>query len=144
MCEAANQYHQQVPALVQEAMDRLAGVTGRQHRLFEYVGADDAERVVVMMGSGSSAAEAVVRHLSAQGQKVGLLKVGARSTEMNRMRLVLFDMNNKILEPRLASKVRILIPVMGQRVAHASLEPRVPAHGCQIGEWLCPVPACQM
>src|SRR4030095_12079467 len=63
------------PQIVQETMNRFAEVTGRQYRLFEYVGAPDAERVVIMMGSGCEAAEETLAALCEQGEKVGLLKV---------------------------------------------------------------------
>ena len=56
-------------------MNQFAEVTGRQYHLFDYVGATDAERVIVMMGSGCEAAEETVEVLCAGGEKVGLLKV---------------------------------------------------------------------
>jgi pyruvate-ferredoxin/flavodoxin oxidoreductase len=56
-------------------MDRFAEVVGRKYKLFEYVGAPDAERVVILMGSGAEAAEEAVEVLVAKGEKVGLLKV---------------------------------------------------------------------
>jgi pyruvate-ferredoxin/flavodoxin oxidoreductase len=56
-------------------MDRLAGLTGRKYRLFDYVGAPDAERVLVLMGSGAETADATMRHLVDDGQKVGVVKV---------------------------------------------------------------------
>ena len=73
--EAANTFYVACPDIVQEEMDRLGRLTGRQYHLFDYVGAPDAERVIVMMGSGAETAEETVEHLSAQGEKVGLLKV---------------------------------------------------------------------
>jgi pyruvate-ferredoxin/flavodoxin oxidoreductase len=73
--EAANPFYIATPGLVQETFDRLAAVTGRQYRLFDYTGAPDAERVVVMMGSGSDTAEETVEALVARGEKVGLIKV---------------------------------------------------------------------
>ena len=57
-------------------MDKFAQVVGRQYHLFDYVGAPDAERVIVLMGSGAEvAAEKPSKHLTAKGEKVGLLKV---------------------------------------------------------------------
>ncbi len=56
-------------------MDKFAGLTGRQYHLFDYVGAPDAERVIVMMGSGAETAHETVEHLVEQGEKVGLVKV---------------------------------------------------------------------
>ncbi len=73
--ESVNPYYRVCPAIVQNAMDKFAELTGRQYELYEYVGAPDAERVIVMMGSGAETTQEVVSHLLAQGQKVGLLKV---------------------------------------------------------------------
>jgi pyruvate-ferredoxin/flavodoxin oxidoreductase len=74
--EAASAYYQRCPAIVQQAMDRFAIVSGRQYRLFEYVGAPDAERVVIVMGSAAGALEETVEALHGKGrQRVGLLKV---------------------------------------------------------------------
>ncbi|MFW6066188.1 MAG: pyruvate:ferredoxin (flavodoxin) oxidoreductase, partial [Planctomycetota bacterium] len=73
--ENVNQYYLKTPEIVQKQMDRFAKLTGRQYRLFDYVGAEDAERVIVMMGSGSQAAHEAVEHLNASGEKVGLVKV---------------------------------------------------------------------
>ncbi len=73
--EAANVYHNAVPGIVQEEMDKLAKLTGRQYKLFDYHGAPDAERVVVLMGSGVGAATEAIDHLVAAGEKVGMLTV---------------------------------------------------------------------
>lgn len=73
--EAANTYYDAVPDLVMSAMDRFYDLTGRRYHLFDYVGAPDAQRVIVMMGSGIGAAEQAVNRLVADGEKVGLLKV---------------------------------------------------------------------
>ena len=73
--ETANAFYDACPGKVQAAMDKFAQVVGRQYRLFEYVGAPDAERVVVMMGSGAEAAQEAVEALNARGEKVGLVKV---------------------------------------------------------------------
>jgi pyruvate-ferredoxin/flavodoxin oxidoreductase len=73
--EAANSYHLAVPGIVQSEMDRFAGLTGRSYRLFDYVGNPEAERVIVLMGSGCGAVEETVAALAARGQKVGVLKV---------------------------------------------------------------------
>ncbi len=73
--EAANGYYQAVPEIVQATMDKVAQITGRAYRLFEYFGAPDATDVVVMMGSGASAAEETVEALCAENRKVGLVKV---------------------------------------------------------------------
>ncbi len=73
--ETVNPYYLACPAIVQHAMDNLATTTGRSYHLFDYVGAADAERVIVMMGSGAETAEETVEVLRSQGEKVGLIKV---------------------------------------------------------------------
>jgi len=73
--EAVNPYYLSCPKIVQNAMDRFAKLVGRQYHLFDYTGAVDAERVIMMMGSGTEAAEETVEHLNGTGEKVGLLKV---------------------------------------------------------------------
>jgi pyruvate-ferredoxin/flavodoxin oxidoreductase len=73
--ETANAFYDDCPGKVQAAMDKFAEVVGRKYKLFDYVGAPDAERVIVMMGSGAEAAEEAVEALVARGQKVGLVKV---------------------------------------------------------------------
>ncbi|MBL9137500.1 MAG: pyruvate:ferredoxin (flavodoxin) oxidoreductase [Verrucomicrobiales bacterium] len=73
--ETVNPYYLRCPGIVREAMDNFAKLTGRRYGLFDYVGAPDAERVVVMMGSGCEAAHEAVEFLVAQGEKVGLVKV---------------------------------------------------------------------
>ena len=73
--EAANLYYDRAPEIVQRAMDKFASVVGRHYHLFDYVGAPDAERVLVMMGSGAETAHETVDFLTAKGEKVGLLKV---------------------------------------------------------------------
>ncbi len=73
--EACNQFYLDAPAAVQKAMDKFAAVVGRQYHLFDYLGAPDAERVIVMMGSGAEAAQEAVEYLAARGEKIGLVKV---------------------------------------------------------------------
>jgi pyruvate-ferredoxin/flavodoxin oxidoreductase len=73
--EAANGFYSACPGIVQKIMDEFAELTGRQYNLFDYAGAADAERVIVLMGSGCEAAHETVEHLVAQGEKVGVLKV---------------------------------------------------------------------
>ena len=73
--ETVNGYYTAVPTIVQQTMDKFAQLTGRQYRLFEYVGAPDAERVIVIMGSGIGATEETVNDLVARGEKIGLIKV---------------------------------------------------------------------
>ena len=73
--ETVNPYYLALPAILQNEMDRFAALTGRQYKLFEYVGAPDADRVIILMGSGCDAAAETVNALLAQGEKVGVLKV---------------------------------------------------------------------
>ncbi len=73
--EAANQYHAAVPGIVTAAMERFADLTGRRYRIFDYVGHPEADRVVILMGSGVGAAQEAVDSLLARGQRVGLLNV---------------------------------------------------------------------
>lgn len=73
--ESVNPLYDALPDILQGAMDQFAELTGRQYKLFDYVGAEDAERVIVIMGSGGEAVHETVDHLVAQGEKVGLLKV---------------------------------------------------------------------
>ncbi|MDL1912528.1 pyruvate:ferredoxin (flavodoxin) oxidoreductase [Chloroflexi bacterium CFX6] len=75
MREAVNPYYAAVPAITQEAMDKFAQVTGRQYNLFDYFGHPEAERVVVIMGSGGETAEETVRYLAKRGEKVGAIRV---------------------------------------------------------------------
>ncbi len=73
--ETVNKYYTAAPAIVQKQMDKFAKLTGRQYKLFDYVGAPDAERVLVIMGSGCDTAHETVDALLAKGEKVGVLKV---------------------------------------------------------------------
>ena len=73
--ETVNPFYARTPGIVQVAMDRFAGLTGRQYRLFDYDGAPDAERVVVLMGSGAETARETAAAMRARGEKVGVLQV---------------------------------------------------------------------
>jgi pyruvate-ferredoxin/flavodoxin oxidoreductase len=73
--EACNPFYRACPTIVQDVMDRFAKHTGRAYRLFDYYGADDAERLVILMGSAVGAAEEAVDALTKAREKVGLLKV---------------------------------------------------------------------
>ena len=73
--EAANKYYLATPDIVTKNMEKVGKLTGRQYSLFDYVGAPDAERVIVAMGSGCEAIEETVSVLTDQGEKVGLVKV---------------------------------------------------------------------
>ena len=72
--EAGNKYYNAVPAIVEEVMDEVGKITGRPHKLFDYVGAPDAEYVIVAMGSGCDVATEAVNKLNEMGEKVGLVK----------------------------------------------------------------------
>jgi pyruvate-ferredoxin/flavodoxin oxidoreductase len=73
--EACNPFYRACPTIVQDVMDRFARQTGRSYRLFDYFGAQDAERVIVLMGSGAGAADEAVEALQKRGERVGLLKI---------------------------------------------------------------------
>ena len=73
--ETVNPFYQKTPSVVQGVMDRFAEQTGRSYHLFDYVGAPDAERVIVLMGSGAETVEETVGYLNSDNQKVGVLKV---------------------------------------------------------------------
>jgi len=73
--EACNPFYVACPAIVQEYMDRFAKITGRQYRLFDYIGAPDAERILVLMGSGCEAVTETIEYLVNRGEKVGAIKV---------------------------------------------------------------------
>ena len=73
--EAANKYYEATPEIVKTMMEKVYKLTGRKYELFQYVGAPDAEEVIIMMGSGADAAEETVNYLNARGKKVGLIKV---------------------------------------------------------------------
>jgi len=73
--EAANKFYQVVPKIVEEEMEKVSKLTGRSYHLFDYVGAPDAEYIIIMMGSGAEAAEETVEYLNKKGEKVGLVKV---------------------------------------------------------------------
>ena len=73
--ESVNAFYQAMPAIVQGAMRRFAELTGRSYQLFDYVGPSNAERVIVIMGSGAEAVAETIDYLNRQGDLVGLLKV---------------------------------------------------------------------
>ena len=73
--ESVNPYYLACPTIVQDTMDKFAGLVGRQYRLFQYEGAPDAEHVIIVVGSGAEAVQETVDYLTAQGRKVGVLKV---------------------------------------------------------------------
>jgi len=73
--ETVNKYYLAVPKIVQETMDKFAKIVGRQYHLFDYVGAPDAEKVIVLMGSAADTTHETIEHLAAKGEKVGVVKV---------------------------------------------------------------------
>ena len=73
--EAANKYYSSVPKIVQDNMDKVAKITGRQYHIFDYIGAKDAEQVIVIMGSGADVVEETINHLNAKGSKIGAIIV---------------------------------------------------------------------
>ena len=73
--ESCNPYYEAVPAIVEEYMDKISEITGRKYGLFDYYGAEDADRVIIAMGSVTEAIREVIDYLTAQGEKVGLVAV---------------------------------------------------------------------
>ncbi len=73
--ETVNEFYQKTPELVQKAMDNFAKVVGREYHLFDYVGHPEAERVLIIMGTGAEVVHETVDHLVSKGEKVGLIKV---------------------------------------------------------------------
>ncbi|HEX7972764.1 MAG TPA: pyruvate:ferredoxin (flavodoxin) oxidoreductase [Anaerolineales bacterium] len=73
--ETVNPFYQACPGIVQKMMDKFAQITGRQYHLFDYVGAPDAERVIVIMGSGAETVSETVEYLAQRGEKIGVIKV---------------------------------------------------------------------
>ena len=73
--EACNKYYEAVPEIVEEYMNKISEITGRKYGLFNYYGAEDAERVIIAMGSVTEAAQEAIDHMVANGEKVGLVSV---------------------------------------------------------------------
>ncbi len=73
--ETVNKYYEAIPAIVQKYMDQFAKLSGRQYKIYEYYGAADADRVIIVMGSGAEPVEEIVDALNAKGEKVGVLKI---------------------------------------------------------------------
>ena len=73
--ETVNKYYDATPAIVQKYMDEVAKVTGRSYKLFDYVGAPDAEKIIISMGSGCETIDEAIEYLAAKGEKVGVIKV---------------------------------------------------------------------
>ena len=73
--EACNSYYDSVPEIVEEYLAKISEITGREYHLFSYYGAEDADRMIILMGSASDAARKAIDHLNANGEKVGMLSV---------------------------------------------------------------------
>lgn len=73
--EAANTYYDKVPGIVEEKMEQFAALTGRKYKLFDYYGDPEADRIIIIMGSGGGAVQEIVDYLNARGEKVGMLNV---------------------------------------------------------------------
>ncbi len=73
--ETVNKYYAAAAGIVQETMDKFAGIVGRQYHLFDYVGAKDAEKIIVVMGSAGETAHDTAEYLVSKGEKVGVVKV---------------------------------------------------------------------
>jgi pyruvate-ferredoxin/flavodoxin oxidoreductase len=73
--EGVNKYYLTVPGIVQAEMDKLAKITGRPYHVFDYYGAKDAEKVIIIMGSGAETCEETIDYLISKGEKVGMVKV---------------------------------------------------------------------
>ncbi|HEY8888354.1 MAG TPA: pyruvate:ferredoxin (flavodoxin) oxidoreductase [Gallionella sp.] len=96
--ESVNPFYERMPGIVQHTMDKFAGLTGRQYHLYEYAGAQDADRVIVLMGSGAEAVEEVVDHFNQHGEKVGVVKV-------------------RLYRPFAADELLKIIPATAKRIA---------------------------
>ena len=73
--ESTNNMYDAVPAVVQKYMDKVSALTGRPLHLFDYVGAPDADKVIILMGSGCEVVEEAINYLNARGEKLGMIKV---------------------------------------------------------------------
>ena len=73
--EACNEYYDKVPEVVEMYLGKISEITGREYHLFSYYGADDADRIIILMGSATEAAREAIDYLNANGQKVGMISV---------------------------------------------------------------------
>ena len=73
--EACNQYYSNIPEIVEDYLGKISKITGREYHLFSYYGAEDAENIIILMGSATEAAREVIDYLNKQGKKVGMISV---------------------------------------------------------------------
>ncbi len=73
--ESVNTFYDALPDILQNTMDKFASLTGRAYKLFDYIGASDAERIIILMGSGAESVHETVEYLNERGEKVGVVKV---------------------------------------------------------------------
>ncbi|HJH77515.1 MAG TPA: pyruvate:ferredoxin (flavodoxin) oxidoreductase [Prevotellaceae bacterium] len=73
--ESCNSYYDKVPEVVEHYLSEISKITGREYHLFSYYGADDADRIIILMGSATEAAREAIDHLNANGEKVGMISV---------------------------------------------------------------------
>ena len=73
--EACNEYYDKVPEVVENYLAEISKITGREYHLFSYYGAQDADRMIILMGSATEAAREAIDHLNANGEKVGMISV---------------------------------------------------------------------
>ncbi len=73
--ETVNKFYQAAPGIVQQTMDKFAKLVGRQYHLFDYAGAEDAEKIIIIMGSGAETVHETVNYMNSHGEKVGVLEV---------------------------------------------------------------------
>ncbi len=73
--ESVTPFYRKMSGIMQETMDKFADLTGRQYKLFDYIGAEDAQRLIILMGSGAETVHETVEFLNSQNEKIGLIKV---------------------------------------------------------------------
>ena len=127
--EASNKFYDAVPGVVQECMDQVAALTGRQYHLFDYYGAPDAENVIVIMGSGADGVEETMNYLiQERGQKIGLVKV----------RLYRPFVEEKFIEalPKTVKRIAVMDQIPKSRAAQANRCCRMCRLLCSMPNWM--------